>query len=101
MPDEIKTTDVITSATVPASTPIKFGVGQIGKATPQIISTIKRALNFFFSGMIIFLPAIAEQFNTSVDSIAMIFGIIMLFVNTLGVMWGIEPEPGEQITVKK
>jgi uncharacterized Fe-S cluster-containing radical SAM superfamily protein len=64
------TKDVIVPATVPADTPVKFGFGQIGNATPQIINTIKRALNFFFGGAIIFLPAIASQFHTTTDNIA-------------------------------
>jgi hypothetical protein len=93
------TKDVIVPATVPADTPVKFGFGQIGNATPQIINTIKRALNFFFGGAIIFLPAIASQFHTTTDNIATIFGVVMLFVNTIGIMFGVEPDM-QQIALK-
>lgn len=93
------TTDVIVEATVPtATTSVKFGFGQIGQATPKIISTIKRGLNFFFAGAIIFLPAIATQFNTTVENISNIFGITMLAVNTIGIMFGL---PAETAEIKK
>lgn len=94
------TQDVIVPATVPASAPIKFGVGQIGKATPQIISTIKRALNFFFAGAMFLLPSMAEQFHTTTEKISYIFGFTMLFVNTVGIMFGVEPDASTEIKAK-
>jgi hypothetical protein len=95
--DTNETQDVVVTATVPASTPVKFGFGQIGNDTPKIISTIKRALNFFFGGAIIFLPAIATQFHTTTDNVTTIFGITMLMVNTVGIMFGVPPDTPVEI----
>src|SRR5690242_12502244 len=99
MKDDNQTQDVVVNATAPASAPIKFGFGQIGEATPKIISTIKRALNFFFAGVVVFLPAIAAQFHTTVDNISTILGITMLFINTVGIMFGVPPDT--PIEIKK
>lgn len=71
---------------------VKFGFGQIGADTPKTISLIKRALNFFFSGIVAFLPAISDALKVPIVTFTTIIGIIMLAVNTVGIMFGVDPD---------
>ncbi len=71
---------------------VKFGFGQIAAQTPKTISLIKRALNFFSGGVIVFLPQIASLFHTSVDTLTTIMGIALLAINTVGIMFGVDPD---------
>lgn len=71
---------------------VKFGLGQIASQTPKTISLIKRALNFFFGGIVVFLPQLSNAFNIPIDTFTLVMGIIMLFVNTVGIMFGVEPD---------
>lgn len=71
---------------------VKFGFGQIGADTPKVISLIKRALNFFSGGVVVFLPQIATLFHTSVDTLTTVMGIAILLINTVGIMFGVDPD---------
>lgn len=71
---------------------VKFGIGQIGERTPKFISALKRALNFFSGGVVVFLPQIAAFLHTSVDSLTMVMGLFILLVNTVGIMFGVDPD---------
>lgn len=70
----------------------KFGIGQIGAETPAFISKLKRALNFFSGGIVTFLPQIAASLHTTTDALAWKIGAFILLVNSLGIMFGVEPD---------
>ncbi len=69
---------------------IKFGFGQIANATPAIIGRIKRGLNFFSGGVVIFLPAIAQQLGTTTDTLATWMGFFILTFNSIATMFGVQ-----------
>lgn len=71
---------------------VKFGFSQMAERTPLVISKIKRALNFFSGGVVAFLPQIAQDLHTTTDKLAGIMGIVILVVNTVGIMFGVQPE---------
>lgn len=71
---------------------IKFGVNQIGEKTPKFISALKRALNFFSGSVVVFLPQIATFTHTTIDTLTTIMGLFILVVNTVGIMFGADPD---------
>lgn len=71
--------------------PVSFGIGQIMHPTPQTIKNIRKGLNFFSGGVVTFLPTIAVWFNTSTDNLANIMGIVILGINTISSLFGVDP----------
>lgn len=73
---------------------MKFGLSQLSKQTPVVISNIKRAINTFMGGVITFMPFIQAHTGLSYGDISAIAGITLLAVNTLGSLFGVvEGEP--------
>ncbi len=74
---------------------MKFGISQITKTTPLIISRVKRAINFFIAGVVTFFPFVSKLTGIPMDDLSQIVGLFALFVNSFGVMFGIEPDVKE------
>ena len=66
-----------------------FGLSQFWKTTPLVISQIKRGLNMFCSGVIVFLPSLATMLHTTVQTLSMVMGLGMLAFNSIGSMFGV------------
>lgn len=73
-----------------ATATMKFGLSQMLKATPTIIGRIKRALNFFSGGIVLYLPQIAIILHTTTDDLAWKIGLFILFFNTFLLMFGVD-----------
>ena len=71
---------------------MKFGISQIWAETPAFIRKLKRSLNFFMSGAVAFMPLLARWLHTDIDTLSQISGLILLAINSFGVMFGIDPE---------
>lgn len=71
---------------------MKFGVSQIWKQSPLVISRLKRAINFFTFGVAAFTPAVCRWLGISETDFITGLGFFGLMVNTVGIMFGVEPE---------
>lgn len=71
---------------------IQFGFSQIKKETPAIISSLKAGLNYLSGAAVMFLPQVSSTFGVSTDKFAVGLGGFIIFVNFLGVMFGVPAE---------
>lgn len=71
---------------------MKFGLSQIWKQSPLVISRLKRALNFFTFGVASFSGIICSKLGMSVDEFVQWLGLWGLMINTIGIMFGVEPD---------
>lgn len=70
---------------------MKFGLSQIWKKTPMFISRLKRALNFFIASIGALSSFVAEWFNMTDEHFMKMLFFILLVVNTVGIMFGVDP----------
>jgi len=71
---------------------MKFGISQIWKQSPLVISRLKRAINFFTFGVAAFSPTVCRWWGVSETDFITGLGFFGLMVNTVGIMFGVEPE---------
>lgn len=65
-----------------------FGFNQMWKPTPTIVGRIKRALNFFSAGILLYLGFFADKLKVTAEDLSTYMGIFMLFFNTVLLMFG-------------
>lgn len=75
---------------------MKFGFNQILVETPKVITAAKRALNFFSGGIVAFLPQVAGWLHTTTDALTTVMGLFILFVNSVGLLFGVSPDAQKQ-----
>jgi hypothetical protein len=71
---------------------MKFGVSQIWKQSPLVISRLKRAINFFTFSVVAFTPVLCRWIGISETDLITGLGFFGLMVNTVGIMFGVDPE---------
>jgi len=81
---------------------IKFGLSHLDSATPAIIGRIRKGLNYFTGGIVIFIPFLADNLKTTVETLTTWIGIFMLSFNALAEMFGVPLDhsrvPSEDVT---
>lgn len=70
---------------------MKFGISQITKQSPLVISRLKRALNFFSFGVLVYSPIMCDKLGMDFEEFTMWLGFWGLLLNTIGIMFGVDP----------
>ena len=76
---------------------VQFGLSQIGAIAPIAISRAKKATNYAGAGLLVFMPRITEMTGITWQDLSFWSGVIVLGVNTLGILTGVDPNSDEAI----
>ncbi len=79
------------------ATSVKFGPSQFMNAAPAFIGRIKRVLNFMSAGVVLYLPFLAKQFNTDIDTLTTFLGFFMLAFNSVALFFGVPLSDNEAV----
>lgn len=69
---------------------MKFGLSQMWKQTPLVISRAKRAINVLAFSILPFMPKLCEWYDWTEDGVMTAIGLSGLFINIVGLMFGVE-----------
>jgi hypothetical protein len=74
---------------------MKFGLSQISKQSPLIISRLKRVVNFLTFTILAYSPKLCEWYGWSEEGIMTAIGLFGIGVNVIGIMFGVEEKKEE------